>query len=354
MNMQMWFAARSFRSRRLDTYLALSWKLDASNGATIQRMDEIFGEWLKRDLEFKDTRAPAMGAIHRSLSNGASLAEALAGIVPTEEVLLLRAGAEKGNVAESVQLIVDMLGKRSETQEHIQKMSLMAAGAIASLLGMMLINGFFAFPEFLQSVPMEYWSVWARPGIYAHLWLAKYWWVLSIIPFLVFLYLRTRDSWCGKWRGRFDSLPPWSMYRGGQATGFLGTLAALIESGQTVRQALVTMERSSTPYMRWRIAQFLRKYDAIEGADAVAFRTGFFFKEVQFGIEDAASNRQLGPALRFIGKASMEVVNKAVRMQATASALLVVFVCGILFAYVTAILVIDSATATDAVLKAMS
>lgn len=347
MNLMLSLGAMSFRSTRVELFESLIDKLDSTAANSVEKLDQIFGQWAKRDRERKDSRAPAMAYIHRQLEQGKNLSDAIRRFVPVDEVLIIQSGEIRGNLTQSLELVVRNIRATESMRSSVLAAMAQPALGLVSLLLLSVGFGLMMWPDLLRGLPLKYWPTWAHFGINAQIWLGQKWMWLTGLVVIVGAYYYTLPRWVGRWRTIVDMIPPWSIYRGQQASTLLGVMAALVESGRTVRESLVLMRDASPPYMAWQINRIVRKLDAAGEEGIKSLRTGFFSQQIMDRLEDAASNRTFGGTLRYVGQNSLRLIVSAVQKQANYSSVFFMFVVGVAFLYTTAVIVIGMQDATD-------
>lgn len=348
MNLMLTIGAMSFRSTRVELFESLIDKMDNTAASSVEKLDQIFGQWAKRDRQRNDSRAPAMAYIHRQLEQGKSLSEAIRRFVPVEEVLIIQSGEIRGNLTQSLELVVRNIKATKSMRSSVLAAMAQPAIGMGSLLVMGVVLGLVMWPDLIRAMPLKYWPSWSHLCIEFQMWLGKQWMWLSLLTVVVAGYYYTLPRWVGSSRTWFDSIPPWSIYRGQQASSLLSVMAALVESGRTVRESLVLMKDNASPYMAWQLSRIIRKLDAAGEEGIKSLRTGFFSRQIMDRIEDAASNRTFGATLRYVGKNSLKLIVSAVQKQATIASTIFLLIVGAGFIYLTAVLVIGMQEATDA------
>ena len=110
----------------------------------------------------------------------------------------------------------------------------------------------------------------------------------------------------------------------------------------------------ASPYMRWHLNRIIRRYDSPGTEGVAALRTGLFSRRMMDRVEDAASGRSFDETLKDVGTRSLKLVVRTLKAQAVASSALMFIVVGVLFIYVTAVVVLGIQDATDAFTKTLS
>jgi type II secretory pathway component PulF len=351
LNPVLFISGFNLRLTREDLYQSIIDKLDNTTAASMERLDQIFGMWSKRDHDRNDLRAMAMKHIHRCLLNGQSFADAIRPFVPRTEALIIQSGEVKGNLGEALKLAVRNMNDSDKMRGVVMGAISQPLMGFLSILALSIILGVFMWPDILKGVPLEFWPAWSHPAIHFQLWLGERWIWLGTLVIPVWLYMYTVGRWTGSTRHVFDSITPWSIYKSQNAAIFLSVLAALVESGKTVREALLLMRDNSNPYLAWRTSQIIRRYDAGGNEGIKALRTGFFNRQIMDRVEDAATNKSFGDTLRHVGTKASHTIFKAVQAQAAAANGIFLVAVGAAFIYTTAVIVFGMQEAVDALTR---
>lgn len=350
----MWIGAMTFRSNRLDIYEQLLAKLDGVGRAAVQSVPEIFGEWALREKKRGDLLAIVYDFIRRKTSNGISLAESLRPFIDNDEYLILAGGEVRGDLVNSIRALLANVEARQNMFEAVVAAMWMPVLGLLSLVALSVGFGMFLWPEFTRAIPDQYWPAWTKPCINVQLWMGKNWMWMSIIFVLFWLYMATLDRWTGRSREFFDRLPPWSIHKGRLAANVLGAMAALVGAGLSVREAFVMIRDRASPYMRWHLNRIIRRYDSPGTEGVAALRTGLFSRRMMDRVEDAASGRSFDETLKDVGTRSLKLVVRTLKAQAVASSAVMFISVGVLFIYVTAVVVLGIQDATDLFTKSLS
>lgn len=95
----------------------------------------------------------------------------------------------------------------------------------------------------------------------------------------------------GKFRITLDKLPPFSVYRIMNGCSFLYALNSLMMSDMSQQQALLVINKSASPYLRYRINRILRQTDKSIGEALLNLRMNFPDKSV---IDEIAMSSEQG------------------------------------------------------------
>lgn len=350
----MWLASWSFRRQRLDMYETLVEALNEKSSNAKVTLRARFQRWEERDRKRNDLRAHVYAHIERKLGQGgANLGDAIKPFIPPDEHLILATADRSGDLLQAVQLVIRNIVATNTMNSAVRGAMAQPMLGVVSMLLMSIWYGISMWPEFIRAIPRKFWPAWTLPCIDAQVWLANHWWALAGLAVVAVAYYATLDTWTGRVRTWFDRIPPWSIYRGRQASNLLCVLSALVACGMTVREALVLVQGYSTPYMRWHLARIIHRYDA-SGQDSLAsLRTGLFSREILDRIEDAAANRTFDATLRHVGEVALNVIVRLVNLQANAANVSFLLVIGIGFVYLATVSVVGVQDATDAYMKSI-
>lgn len=243
---------RMNRSERFRVYRKLQGMLamNESLGRSLERL------WYNVTDMGKYPDKPTARALREWLNKdraGASLAEAMEGWVPMNELFMIRAGEESGAVARSLSVILDM----GETGKEMKGAILGAVtyplfmifllGCVLWMFGVNMIGPMkqFAPPEALAEMGG---LVWLSDFIDSYGLLL----VLGIGIAVATVGL-TMPFWDNNVRVKLDAYPPWSWYRIWQGSAFLLSMAALLNANVPLKRALEVLEEQAPPWLKRRI-----------------------------------------------------------------------------------------------------
>ena len=232
-----WFAKKGFSAdQRMRFYDKLS-RLEA-NGVGLQ--DAIV------DLKARAEKRGKTGAlsiilhhVQRDLSEGISFAQSLSRFVPINEAMVIRAGEDSGSLNKALLICVDIIKANQE-----MKRTVLTAVAYPALLTpvfcvALYVIGRYAMPNILLKVD-PYTLHGPSKWLYEMSLFMQTDWIFSLFALfflLVALTVISLPRWTGRIRVYFDKIPPWSIYRLVSGSGWLLSLAALVDAGVGVLQA---------------------------------------------------------------------------------------------------------------------
>lgn len=343
----------TFQNNRLDTYESLIDILDNRDTSTA-RVQKIFETWAERDKARMETRHLVYSAIAARLARGGlSFAEAIKPFVSNEEFLIINSAKANGNLLVALRLLVRNINANASMKDEAFKALQLPATGIFLLLALSIGFGRAMWPDFMRILPKKYWPEWAMPAINFQIWLGEHWYAIGVVAVIVFLYYWSRDRWTGKTRDWADKLPPWSIYKGKQASSFLGVMSALIQAGKTVREGMSDVEKLASPYLKWQVGRMIARYDIAGDKPLLALRTGLFTPMLVDRVEDSSASRDFAKALAHVGDAALMLVLRVVNNQARAAAGVLMFIVGLGFIYFYAVVIIGIQEANESYIKVL-
>ncbi len=225
------------------------------NNIPVHRALETLWERASEDGR-KKTKPAAMILSHwiSEYKSTGSLAKSVQGWIPERERMMIEAGELSGNIANTLHDVVFIAQNAGKMRGAV-----IAGLAYPSFLGLAVIGVLWMFgvrviPAFAQVLPMERWT-----GLAAQMaWLSEFVQIWTIPILLIMFaalvtYLVTLPIWTGRMRTMFDRIPPWSLYRMWNGTGFLLSLSALIRAGMPLPKALSRLRFYANRWLGQRI-----------------------------------------------------------------------------------------------------
>jgi type II secretory pathway component PulF len=251
---------------------------------------------------------------------GASMAEAMEGWIPMNELFMIRAGEESGAVARSLGVILEMGTSGKQMKQAIMQavsyplFMILLLGAVLWMFGVNMIAPMkeFAPPSVMQSISglvavSDYIDGY---GILT---------VFALVGVVLFVGL-TMPYFDGPFRVKLDGYAPWSWYRIWQGSAFLLSLSALLNANVPLKRALEVLEEQSTPWLKERI--FLARQEVLRGrnlGEALrATHMNFPDPQVALDLEILAERADVADVMRQITDDWMTEQIESLRRQATA------------------------------------
>jgi len=186
-----------------------------------------------------------------------SLGDALAPWIPSVEASMIISGEQAGKMAISVKELAWNVGEQARIKETAMSKGLPI---------LFLIIAAFALMMYVITMVVPQASMMISPAIASDLLIAPYYiaageWVIEwIIPILIVVAavvvgaVMSLTRWSGKYRTKADRISlPWSMYSWTQASFFLSSISAMLQSGQTPLDAIKEIQRAASPWQKWHL-----------------------------------------------------------------------------------------------------
>ena len=312
---QLWRAKRNLLARRADFYYDLASALE----------DKVPLFTTLRSYEIRARKRDASAALlyHHMLreSMNGSLSQALRGIMPANELIMIDAIQTAGDAA-----LARGLYFMSETVEKIDKMILTVRKAVVYPIMLFVIFAalltgfsFYAVPVLEDLMPPDKWPLLGRI-LYAISSTVRHYgiYMLGFLIILVVAFIKSLANWHGPLRKRVDNWVPYSLYRDFSGAMLIVSLSSLMRTGVSLRSSLERAIRFSTPWMRWHLQQILRGLASEHAAKfGYAFRTGVLSMEMEDRVQDAAERRDPVAAFVKIGIGSIDRIERSMTESAS-------------------------------------
>lgn len=259
--LEKWYAKLSFRLNT-EKRMATARKL-----ASLLRNDFTLMDALGRleMIESHGGRKPrepfaiVMREWQKNLERGMSFSEATRGWVPPEETLLVTSG----NLSNLV-VALENVGRVVDGTQRIKRAMRGAVAyplfLLALTFGIVVMVGVYLVPPLAEVAGGDMvWRGMARSLVALSAITIKYWYVVVVAALIAIAVIWfSLANWSGRMRARFDSLPPWNIYKIQISVGWLMALSAMVAAGITVPDAMRMLADSANRYLRSILHDTLR------------------------------------------------------------------------------------------------
>lgn len=321
-------ARQSLRQRRSDFYYDLASSLeDRMPLFTTLRKYEARAR--RRD----PMAAPMYMGMLRKARTG-SLAEALQGIVPAADLIIIDSIQAAGDSA-----MASGLYFLSETVEKIDALAVAVKKAIIypSLLlilfsAMLAGFSFFIIPVLESLLPAEQWPLIGRI-VYVMADIVRnfgLWFVAAFIVVLT-LFIWSLSRWQSPARRRVDRYLPYRLYRDYSGAMALIAISSLMRSGVSLRSSVERCFKYSSLWLRWHLREVMRQLSSSDASHfGRAFSTGFLSQVLEDRVQDASERRDPVTAFVRIGVGSVDRIIKTIEETATQLNTVMIVICGVI------------------------
>lgn len=187
----------------------------------------------------------------KNLERGMSFSDATRGWVPPDETLLVTSG----NLSNLV-VALENVGRVVDGTQRIRRAMRSAITyplfLLALTFGIIIMVGVYLVPPLAEVGGNDVvWTGTARSLIWLSNFSIKYWFPIVMGVGIVFLLIwASMANWSGWMRSKFDSFPPWSIYKIQVSVGWLMSLAAMVSAGVTLPDAIRMLADNANKYLR--------------------------------------------------------------------------------------------------------
>lgn len=223
--------------------------------------------------------AIAMASWGHALQNGVPFSDALKGWAPDRERLMLSVG----DVSNLESALVNVIKVSEGSTKMIRP--IVSAIAYPSFLFMMSVVivwaiGIYMVPPMLEAVPGIKWVGTGKTLVDLSEWVQKNWiMAFATFPIIALIIYSTISIWTGAIRTKFDSIPPWSLYKIFVGITWLLALSALVKGGVPVSVALQSLKKDASRYLKERIDATLSFIKNGDNLGQALNKTGFQFPD---------------------------------------------------------------------------
>ncbi len=187
----------------------------------------------------------------KNLENGLSFSDATRGWLPMEETLLLTSAnvADLVGALENVETVVTGVTRIRRAMRNAIAYPLFL---LALTFGIIVMVGVYLVPPLASVAGSDvHWTGAANLLIKVSAFCIAYWHIiLTAIVVVGLLVWVSLANWTGWLRTRFDSLPPWNIYKIHVSVGWLMSLSAMVSSGVAVPDAMRILADNANKYLR--------------------------------------------------------------------------------------------------------
>lgn len=211
----------------------------------------------------------------KNLERGMTFSEATRGWVPPEETLLVTSG-NLSNLVVALENVGRVVDGTTRIRRAMRSAIAYPLFLLALTFGIIIMVGVYLVPPLAEVGGNDIvWRGTARGLIWLSEFSIKYWFPI-VMGFLVVIGLMwaSLPNWSGWLRGKFDSFPPWNIYKIQVSVSWLMALSAMVSAGVTIPDAMRMLADSANKYLRGileRALHFIANGDnlgvALENAD---------------------------------------------------------------------------------------
>lgn len=251
------------------------------------------------------------------------LGQALRGWVPDQELALIAAGEESGDLARGLRQAMFMAESGGRIIGGILGAVAYPLFIFLSVVALLIWFSVSLIPTIAELLPYEKWPASTQGLRYMAAFINSYgWFALVALVGLVKLVSWSLPNWVGPVRERvFDRIPPWRLYKVYSGSIFLVSLSAMLTAGIPLDNALRQIKRFAS---RWTAHYLVRIQRGLrEGkGNGEAFALPLFEDELMDDMRIHGSLSSFDKTIHDIGRRS---IDRAVKQSGRISKVLFVF-----------------------------
>lgn len=286
----------------------------------------------------KDFRAKIIDDWLNTINNGGKFGDAIMPWVPAAEHMLISAGEDGVGLVQGLREATVLSNAAAKNKAAIIGGVLMPI--ILFIMIFVMLIGFQTnmVPVFIGLLDISRWPSNGQYLYYVSKFVYDYWYVIAaIVIILAFIIGATIDKWTGPIRDKFDALPPWSLYKNYQGSSFLIGLSSLMNAGVASFEALKTMHKNASPWMKVHLDKMMNNMRLGGTTPGEALNTGLLDKETAGDVEDYSRLGTFQNAIHLLGSRSLDksIERTNQKMGVLKNVLLVLVALSVLMVYTT-------------------
>jgi type II secretory pathway component PulF len=210
----------------------------------------------------KDPKAVAMRVFISKMDERSKLSYTLQGWVSNEEIAIIDAGEESGELVDSLELAKNIIINQKKMKATLVKSLTYPFILVNVAIGVLFFLGNYVIPQITESMGNpETWEGVARSLYDVSLFVQSkdfYIMIGGLLLMSVVIFKTMASDWFNSpVRKYFDKVPPWSIYRDMQGAAFMISLSSMIKAGIKMHDSLIRMANNSSPWTKNRIRKII-------------------------------------------------------------------------------------------------
>lgn len=298
------------------------------NGVPISRAIGTMCDRRRRNCGKGDAQVIALTEWQNGMNNGKRLSQVIGDWVSPVERMLIAAGDQSGSVEQAMKSAIHVMQASQKIRSSIISGVWYPALLIIASFVVLYMVGFMVVPAFAKAQPQGGFRG-AAAALVGLAYFAQHWMIPMAIGLVlaVVTFFWSLSRWDGRVRVILDRFPPYSVYRMLVGSTWLISLAAMIEAGVRLENALQQLNDMSGRWMKNRTLAALSGMRAGYHLGDSLLRSGFDFPDREI-IDDLGIYSSLSGFDEALSTLGRDWVDEAV--QSIASKMNVIFVVSII------------------------
>lgn len=276
--------------------------------------------------------AKAYMEILRGLQSG-TLSGALQRLATPLEQTLLDATqtASDTAMAEGLEFLVQTVEKVDKMRSTLIKAITYPMFLMALFSAMLVVFSLLAVPVLVELLTPEKWPPLGKL-LYAvsNLVTAQGLLALFVLISVIALFVYSLPRWTGELRCKVDNYFPYNIYRDFSGAMLLVSLAAMMNSGMSLRTSLMRTQNFANPWLKWHVRRILLNLSRPNTPYfGQAFQTGVLNTEMADRVQDASERRDPVQAFIRTGTRAIDLMVVVLEKRAKVINMTMLVLCGV-------------------------
>ena len=295
-DLNAWWAGVSFRSNsstRRALWLRLA-KMLSANVPILKAVQELHGR-RQKSKGANDPVTLALADIAKQISAGETFGDSLTMWVPPGERMLVAAGERAGQLPQNLVKLARIIRVQQQILGTVYKGLAYPVFLTFCFFVMAFFFSYTLIPTFAKAAPAgkTFTGIGRMVIVTADMLRVILPYFTGVCVALVVAFIASLPRWDGQMRIWADRHAPYAIYRMIQGSMWLTSLAAMLESGERLPEALRQMARNASPWLLRRINAALAGINAGHDIGEALKRAGHDFPDAEI-VEDLAIYGVLG------------------------------------------------------------
>lgn len=270
--------------------------------------------------------------ILRGLQGGA-LSDAMSRMATPLEQTLIDATQTAGDtdMAEGLEFLAQTVEKVDKMRAILLKAIAYPVFLMALFSGMLVVFSALAVPVLVELLPPDKWPPLGKLlyGV-SRVVTDKGWMTIFCLLNVIALFLYSLPRWTGDLRCRVDRYFPYNIYRDFSGAMLLMSLAAMMNSGISLRTALMRTQNFANPWLKWHVRRILSNLSRPNTPYfGQAFQTGVLNAEMADRVQDASERRDPVAAFIRTGTRAIDLMMVVLEKKAKVINMTMLVFCGL-------------------------
>ncbi len=324
---KLWLAWRELHTGRGNFYYEL-----ASSLREHVPLVNTLRKFEKRARSRGSATALAYLEILRGLQGG-TLSAAMSRMATPLEQTLMDATQTAGDtdMAEGLEFLAQTVEKVDKMRATLIKAMAYPVFLMALFSGMLSVFSALAVPVLVELLEPGKWPPLGKLLYAVSQWVtAKGLMTLFLLLFLIALFVYSLPRWTGDLRARVDGYFPYNIYRDFSGAMLLVSLAAMMNSGISLRTSLMRTQNFANPWLKWHVRRILSNLSRPNTPYfGQAFQTGVLNTEMGDRVQDASERRDPVEAFIRTGTRAIDLMMVLLEKKAKVINMTMLVFCGV-------------------------